>query len=219
MASDWTAPIDIYCERTDATFWSEPVNAVSNAAFLIAALIAYLRWRRTGADDRPALALIIVLIVIGVGSFLFHTFADQWSVLADVIPITVFIYVYFFFALRRFFGMSLILALIVTAAFLAASFGFDAVVPRDFLNGSGSYLPALFAILIIGGLLMARRPDIGGRVLTAGGVFIVSVTFRSIDQAVCDVLPLGTHFLWHTLNAVTLYILLVVMMRARLPAR
>jgi hypothetical protein len=219
LESGWTAPIDIYCERTDATFWSEPVNAITNAAFLIAALIALLRWRRIGADDWPALALILILTVIGIGSFLFHTFADHWSVLADVIPITIFIYVYFFFALRRFFGMSVVLAVVVTVVFVAASFAFDAVVPRDFLNGSGSYLPALVAILIIGGLLMGKRPDIGGRVLTAGGVFIISVTFRSIDQAVCDALPLGTHFLWHTLNAVTLYILLVVMMRARRPAR
>ena len=28
--------IDAYCERTDPSYWSEPVNAVTNAAFLIA---------------------------------------------------------------------------------------------------------------------------------------------------------------------------------------
>ena len=30
--------IDAYCERTDASYWSEPVNAVTNAAFLIGRL-------------------------------------------------------------------------------------------------------------------------------------------------------------------------------------
>jgi hypothetical protein len=41
----------------------------------------------------------------------------------------------------------------------------------------------------------------------------VSVTFRSIDMAVCgDTLfegrKLGTHFVWHLLNALTLFLLL-----------
>ena len=105
MATDWTAPIDAYCERIDASFWSEPVNALSNAAFLVAAAIAFARWRRAGASDLPALFLIAAVAVVGIGSFLFHTFANRWSRLADVIPIAVFIYGYFALAMRRFFGL------------------------------------------------------------------------------------------------------------------
>ena len=37
---DWSQPIDLYCERTDAAFWSEPANAISNAAFLIADMLS-----------------------------------------------------------------------------------------------------------------------------------------------------------------------------------
>jgi hypothetical protein len=36
----------------------------------------------------------------------------------------------------------------------------------------------------------------------------VSLVFRSIDMAVCDAMPLGTHFLWHSLNGLALYLLL-----------
>jgi hypothetical protein len=36
----------------------------------------------------------------------------------------------------------------------------------------------------------------------------VSLTFRTIDIAVCDAFTLGTHFVWHMLNAVVIYILL-----------
>jgi hypothetical protein len=32
--------------------------------------------------------------------------------------------------------------------------------------------------------------------------------FRTIDNAVCDVVPIGTHFIWHCLNATLLYVLL-----------
>jgi len=49
-------------------------------------------------------------------------------------------------------------------------------------------------------------------VLTGAAVFLVSIAFRSIDNAVCPVLPLGTHFLWHCLNACVLYLLLCAAM-------
>ncbi len=83
---DWSQPIDLYCERTDAAFWSEPVNAVSNVAFLIAAAAAFVRWRRGDRGDWPALALIGVVTAVGIGSFTFHTVATRGAVLADVDP-------------------------------------------------------------------------------------------------------------------------------------
>jgi hypothetical protein len=49
-------------------------------------------------------------------------------------------------------------------------------------------------------------------VLRGAAVFVVSIVFRSIDNAVCPVLPLGTHFLWHCLNAYVLYLLLCAAM-------
>jgi hypothetical protein len=39
-------------------------------------------------------------------------------------------------------------------------------------------------------------------------VFLVSLTFRTVDNAVCSALPFGTHVVWHTLNGVLLTILL-----------
>jgi len=39
----WTDHIDGYCERLDPSFWSEPVNAVTNAAFVIAAIFVLRR--------------------------------------------------------------------------------------------------------------------------------------------------------------------------------
>src|SRR5215813_6283547 len=99
---DWSTPIDLYCERTDAAFWAEPANALTNAAFLIAAVAAFWLRRRAPSRDWPALALIVVVVAVGVGSFAFHTFATRGAVLADVIPIAVFIYGYLLLSLRRY---------------------------------------------------------------------------------------------------------------------
>jgi hypothetical protein len=45
----WSTPIDLYCERADPSFWAEPVNALSNCAFLIAAAAAFAQWRQPPA--------------------------------------------------------------------------------------------------------------------------------------------------------------------------
>lgn len=203
---DWSRPVDIYCERTDPAFWAEPVNALTNAAFLIAALIAFVQWRRAASRDGPVLALIVLTAVIGVGSFIFHTVATQGAMLFDTVPIAVFIYAYLFFALRRFLGLGLLAALALLIAFAALSVAEGMMVPARALNGSHAYLPALAATLVIGWLARARAA--GPLILAAGGTLMLSLVFRSIDMAVCPAFPLGSHFLWHLLNAVVLYLLL-----------
>jgi hypothetical protein len=201
---DWNAPVDLYCERVDPSFWAEPVNALSNAAFLIAAAAACAQWRGRGRDW-PALALILLTAAVGIGSFIFHTFATRGAALFDTIPIALFIYGYFLLALRRFLGLSFVWTLVLLGGFFALSQAVAAMVPRGFLNGSHYYLPALAALLAIGALASgATRRTL----LLAGGVFAGSIAFRSVDLAVCDALPLGTHFLWHGLNGVVLYLLL-----------
>lgn len=49
----WTAPLDDYCERLGIGLWAEPLNASSNAAFLIAAGVILLRQRRAGGSIAP----------------------------------------------------------------------------------------------------------------------------------------------------------------------
>lgn len=203
---DWSRPVDIYCERTDPSFWAEPVNALTNAAFLIAALIAYAQWWRSGKRDWPVLALIVLTAVIGVGSFIFHTVATQGAELFDTVPIAVFIYAYLFLALRRFLRLRLLAAIALLIGFAVLTVVEGILVPAHALNGSHAYLPALAATLAIGWLARARPA--GPLILAAGGTLILSLFFRTIDMTVCQVFPLGTHFLWHILNAVVLYLLL-----------
>src|SRR6266436_1432266 len=138
---DWSTPIDLYCERTDASFWAEPANALSNAAFLIAAAAAFWLWRRAGSRDWPALALIVVVVAVGIGSFAFHTLATRGAMLADVIPIAVFIYGYLLLALRRFLGLAAGVAVAIVVAYAAGAQALSWLAPPRALNGSVGYLP------------------------------------------------------------------------------
>jgi len=202
----WSTPVDLYCERADPSFWAEPVNALTNAAFLIAALLAFLEWHHRTRRDLAQLALIGVVALVGLGSFLFHTMSTRGAALFDVIPIAVFIYGYFFLALRRFLGLRVLPASALFVGFVIASNATSWAVPAGALNGSVSYVPALAALAVVGWLI--RHQAEGKPVLLAAALFTMSLGLRSVDLLVCDAFPLGTHFVWHILNAVVLYLLL-----------
>ena len=42
---DWTRQIDSYCERLGPDYWAEPVNALTNLAFVLAAALLWPRVR------------------------------------------------------------------------------------------------------------------------------------------------------------------------------
>ncbi|MDQ0317258.1 ceramidase domain-containing protein [Amorphus orientalis] len=205
--------LDLYCERTGPEFWSEPLNAITNAAFLVAAVMAFLAWRQRPADW-PVFLLIGLTALIGIGSFLFHTFAERWAAIADTAPIGVFILGYFALAMRRFFSLSVIWTLVLLAAFVAFSVLSVPLFERA-VGGSAGYMPALVTLVFVGTLLasLGKRRALG--LLAAGGVFAASLAFRILDEPVCAHLPIGTHFLWHVLNATVLYILTRTAMRSK----
>ncbi len=200
---DWTAPVDSYCERLDASFWAEPVNAVTNAAFLVAALIMALRLR--GARLPVAWALVWIVAAIGLGSLLFHTFAQPWAGVADSVPILVCILLYLYAAPRDFLGLSWQIAALVTVGY----FPFAAVTVPLFrlipgLGDSAGYATVPALMLIYAVLLWRQAPATARGLVLAAVLLITSITFRALDEPLCGVFPLGTHFMWHLLNGVML---------------
>jgi hypothetical protein len=213
---DWSRRIDGYCERTGPEFWAEPLNAATNAAFILAALIGLVAGVRAGRIDGPTGWLIVLAFAVGIGSFLFHTYATVWAALTDTGPILLFILSYFAVAMNRFAGFNWVRAILLMLAFLGAMLALAAMLrvslaPR--LGGSTSYVPALVAMLAVGLWLRARSHPAAGWLVAAAGVFAVSLTFRALDQRLCDAWPAGTHFLWHLLNAVVLGTLLAALIR------
>jgi hypothetical protein len=195
-------PIDGYCERTSAAYWAEPVNAVTNAAFLIAAVIM---WRRS--EGLPlARAMCVVLGAIGVGSYLFHTHANGLTAALDVGSILAFILVYLFAATRDLLGLGWRWATAAVVAFFPYAAvmvpAFSAVMP--FLGSSTGYAPIPVLILGYAVALWRRAPETARGMAVGAAILIVSLTFRTLDEPLCATLPLGTHFLWHILNGVML---------------
>ena len=198
---DWTRAIDAYCERNDAGLWAEPLNAVTNLAFLVAAVWV---WHRA-EGVRAGRALAVLLGMIGAGSFLFHTFATPWAGLLDVVPILGFVLVYVYLANRDFLMWPTWLAVLGALAFVPYSFALMPVfrwVPV--LGVSAAYWPLPVLILAYALVLRARLPNVSRGLAIGAFILVMSLIARSVDDPVCTTFPLGAHFLWHLLNAVML---------------
>lgn len=221
--------IDLYCERTAAGFWNEPVNAISNAGFVLAAIWAWHRRRRRGSGDTAEAVLILSAGSIGVGSFLFHTFANRWSELADIVPIWSFVALYVLLIIHRFTGQNLLktvrIGLIATISgfalslFTGNSLLSSAEPKQQWLNGSLQYAPALMALIVFSILAWVRAHAIRHALTLATAIFCVALFLRTIDHQICDISGgLGSHFLWHLLNALMIAVLLHVMIERLPPA-
>jgi hypothetical protein len=203
-------PVSQYCERTVAGLWGEPVNAVSNVVFLLAsAVLLWLVARR----PRPPVSVWLLpalLGIVGLCSLSFHTFATPFTEVLDSVSILVFVLCGLTVLLRWMWGVPWRWAWLSMPAFVVFAVAVDA--PLFAIGGQraalGGYLPALLCLVGVGLALRLRAhlARYGGWLLWAAAVFAVSLAARTADRPLCARFPTGTHFIWHCLNALVLFI-------------
>ncbi len=204
----WTA-IDNYCERTDASFLSEPLNLFSNAAFFVAAFLASRGLAEVAPQkQRPLKIMLALCVLVGLGSSLFHSFAVRWAELADVVPIGLFILFYIGLFFRVLLERSWAQVGLAYAGFIVLTLVFSLAVDPQLVNRSQNYFGTLVFLFVLYYFAWKARIPEARHYLLAGFVFILSITARALDMEVCDAFPLGTHFLWHTGNGVALYLVM-----------
>ncbi|WP_372840712.1 ceramidase domain-containing protein [Phaeovulum sp.] len=213
---DWFAAVDIYCERTSAHFWAEPVNALSNFAVILPVGWGILTARRLGEKDPLVWALLALAAMIGLGSFVFHTVAQRWSELVDTLPIWSFLALYAFVAAKRLLdwklvgwhavalGAGTVLVLIFFANGEDAAHANEILPAGEVLNGSAQYLPAILGgALVVAGVWWKRRA-LWHLAAISSLAFVLALSMRTMDAAICPTMSLGTHFMWHLLNCLSL---------------
>ena len=197
--------MDAYCERVGMGVFAEPLNAVSNVSFLLAALAAWVLASRTGALSAGVRVLIALGASVGIGSILWHTYPTMLTLILDSVPILIFIMWYIWLYARNVIGMRPLFAVASAAAFLLATF--LALPFAGVLHGAFVYTPGLIVTLVLGVLhARDRRKAARFTLLAASGVYLAALFFRTIDNEVCPVLPIGTHFLWHLLIGLVTYL-------------
>ena len=205
--------LDHYCERVAPGMWGEPLNLVSNLAFVVAGIFVsqyFLRQQSKIHSQTWDFSLLITLLfAIGIGSGLWHLYATSWSLKADTIPILLFINIYLLSCLFRLFSLSIIAGLSIFITYHVINSGIQWILPADFLSGSIFYLPTWFFLLGITFYMWQLKLIAYRFFIFAFIIFTVSLGFRTVDLFICDSIPIGTHFVWHLLNAMTLYLLMI----------
>ena len=207
---DLSKPIDIYCERLDIGMWAEPINAVTNVAFILAAIFMWLRCKNL-VEGR---ILSFLLCSIGCGSFLFHTFAQTWAAILDVTAILIFILTYIFVANLRFLACSKMVSLIGVILFFPYQLMLTSILSNiQFFGSSVQYIPVAILIFIYSGLLRKSEPNLSHELFIGASILCLSIIFRTIDEPFCSTLSVGIHFVWHILNAMMLSWMIEILRR------
>jgi hypothetical protein len=204
------------CERTALGPFEEPLNMISNMLFFMVA-IALIRYYRSHPDLRGKWiwdlhVLTGLIMLIGVGSTVFHTVPSTTTELMDIIPIVVFIVLFFTSIIVRVGKTGVFQTIVCLLAFTGTSHFFVTQFPNA-LNDSIGYLSSMGALVMIAIYLHMKRRPSSHQFLLAALLGVISLFFRSVDNSACEVLSTGTHFLWHTLNAALIYVVMKQLIR------
>ncbi len=201
-----------YCERLATG--AESINTISNAGFVLAALYGWYLWKGNSNSpvnqkNKPAVMLLLLLcLLIGSGSTLFHAIPSHLTHLLDIVPVCLFALLALWLCLSRYHWPReksvCVLGVFIAATALAAQW-------PQVLAHSLFYLPTL---LVLAYLAIALKPQ-RERLALLTLIFASALTFRALDLPLCDLAQsqqtfpalagtagqTGTHFLWHVLTA------------------
>jgi len=198
----------LYMETDPARFIVEPWNAVSSLLMLIPALYWMYRIRNNPGNVRLLWLVIFLVVAGGIGSALFHGFrASLFFLLMDVLPsaiLTLTLCVYFWIrVLRKWWHLFFILIPLISIRFI-----FWGKLPEH-ASINLSYLITGISIGLPLIILLIKTKFKDWIIVTAAILsFCIALLFRQMDQVPIALLPMGTHFLWHSFSAVGAYFIL-----------
>ena len=204
-----------YCEFATNFWLHEPLNAITNFGFIISAYFLYRFIKINNPKKNLGIFLISLMLVLGFGSLAWHSYRSLPTLLSDEIPIYIFMIFAGYFltkSLTRSHKLTIVI-LTFTAIIYYAIFAYIPGV--NLLNGLLKYVFALFAFLTLS-ILTVRKFGSDYNFILPLTIFAVAIVFRGTDLYVCPIFPIGTHFIWHILVALTMYLGSVIIIRLSL---
>ncbi|MDX1950081.1 MAG: ceramidase domain-containing protein [Rickettsiales bacterium] len=209
--------LDFYCERIAGeesllsviNFSDEPLNTISNFAFIIAGffLIKLIRSEQIfKAKNFDIIILSLNLFLIGVGSAIYHYHPNKTTLLVDVLPISFFMHFYLVSLSVRVVGLKIWQSLIILGIFIYANYWAGANFDAQILNGTILYLPSFTTLMLMVFASFIKNHPAKNYLLNTAILWLISLSFRTIDISTCELtMGIGTHIIWHIINAAVLY--------------
>ena len=222
-----------YCEESLGHLTEQPANAVTTLAVMLVAVRGYAIWRRRGGLDRGTLFMVAFTFLIGLGALLFHMIPTPFTLVADVLPIMLFMLCAFMLILTRLLEQTPLQTVLHLAGFLTSSLMVTLMLTPQALGNGAWLVTPLIVLYILGGTLVLRarlamhdnqhlvghsadRSDrkifpqlkMGYALIQCGLVLAVGLLVRAYDMRLCGDLPFGLHFVWHIIVSIAVMILL-----------
>jgi hypothetical protein len=197
-----------YCERLTSGFLGEPINLLSSFLYIVAALTA---WRNlTNSNNikhKNFLQLMCLLVaLIGIGSALYHSYPNRTTLLLDALPIYVLLVSLLAFLVNKIVDSPIFTVCIIFVYISTLLLG--SLVWPELANGSVRHIITITFLSVVLSLLYKKFPVLIKKLFLILVLFIVSLIARSLDVMLCSSLTIGTHFIWHIINAFAVYLLL-----------
>ncbi|MAH88948.1 MAG: hypothetical protein CMJ06_02745 [Pelagibacterales bacterium] len=191
-----------YCERNNLELLAEPLNLFTNILFLFFSILLYF--------DKTVKNKIFAFILfgIGIGSMLYHSFATRFTALVDILFIILFIFYYLVILYNKLYikkNYTYILSLI----FISSCYVFGYFFYESILGSSAFYFPILLhLILLLFYFIYTKKYFYFKKFIFIPIIFSISLYVRTVDLKYCITFSIGTHFFWHILNSIVLYLLI-----------
>ena len=203
--------VEAFCERRSASLLDEPLNQATNLVFLLACVLLVRRVVQLRGEGRvvpfSAQALIALICAMAISSAVFHMSALRWAGVSDAMAVRLFAIGFSACYLRWLLGWSWLRVGLLAPAIMVLAVLVPGGLPLAQLYGAAPLLPGALGLVLFSAVL-ALRGDPAWRTLAAAAAsFAVAMVFHRADRPLCDVLPTGTHFLWHLFSGLTAYLM------------
>lgn len=198
----WTRYLAIYreaisthCEKP-LGFISEPVNTLSNIAFFISAYFIYKL-------NRPRLFWLSLLI--GLGSTTYHAFNNPFTLIIDVLPVYAFI-IYFIYAIATYTTKNILIRFLIPLSLIFIQIFVLKNLPAFILDIPTLHIINLLFLCLLIIWFYKRLGKVALKFIPVVFMYGLAISVRGLDMPVCPINNFGTHFLWHILASLTIYL-------------
>lgn len=183
----------------ELTHWLvEPWNALSSLFIIMPGIYFLLKLRGQYMRHLFLTFCIPLLILGGTGSTLFHAFRNETIFLImDVAPTALLFLLISGYLWYKVIG-NVWIAIITIVVLFSIPFSFFFLLPRGAMTINLSYA-VRGTIFLLPLVLILRRTNFQYALFIIGAVvfFGLALVFRSADKDLANIVPMGSHFLWH----------------------